>query len=74
MAILLVAGSAVSIYYYLRVVVAMYMRTEEEEGAWHPLSILGGMTLAALMLALLWLGVWPAPFMNYIRETVVSLF
>jgi NADH-quinone oxidoreductase subunit N len=77
LAVILVLGSVVSIFYYLRVVVAMYMRPADREGSeTHrtAISLAGGAILAALLLALLWLGVWPAPLLDVIRSTVGSLF
>ena len=74
--LILVLGSVISIFYYLRVVVAMYMRPEE---AAQPapivprVSILAGATLTTLVVILLWLGVWPAPLLRVIQTTVGAL-
>ena len=74
--LILVLGSVISIFYYLRVIVAMYMRPEEAAQT-APIvprvSILAGATLTALVAVLLWLGVWPAPFMEIIRAAVSVL-
>lgn len=75
LALLLVLGSVISIYYYLRVVVAMYMRTAEDGAPELPaVPPVAGATLAALLLAILWLGVWPGPFLTVVRASVGSLF
>jgi NADH-quinone oxidoreductase subunit N len=77
LAVILVLGSVVSIFYYLRVIVAMYMRPSDdraEEANPISISLMGGLILAVLLLALLWLGVWPAPLLDLIRSTVSSLY
>lgn len=72
----LVLGSVISIFYYLRVIVAMYMRPEEAAQT-APIvprvSILAGATLTALVVIVLWLGIWPAPVLEIIRTAVESL-
>ena len=74
--LILVLGSVISIYYYLRVVVAMYMRPVDDtarESSPARVSPTVGVTLAALIAVLFWLGVWPAPFLEIIRTTVGAL-
>ena len=74
--LILVLGSVISIYYYLRVVVAMYMRPVDDtafESTPARVSLAVGVTLAALIAVLFWLGVWPAPFLEIIRTTVGAL-
>jgi NADH-quinone oxidoreductase subunit N len=74
LAILGVLNSVISAYYYLRVVAAMYM---EESGpakvAAEPAcpALYVGVGLAAV--AILLLGLWPAPIMNLARMTVAGL-
>jgi NADH-quinone oxidoreductase subunit N len=67
----LIASSAIGIYYYLRVVVVMYAYLPEAPPARAPLapplSLLGGLLLAALTILLVWLGVYPAPLMRMIQ-------
>jgi NADH-quinone oxidoreductase subunit N len=61
--------SGMGVYYYLRVVVAIY---GGEEGA-APLpatSAASGLLLGALTVALVWLGVYPGPMLDLIRATV----
>ena len=72
----LVASSAIGLFYYLRVVVAMYSRAPDRaEGryATPALSVTGGVVLAGLALVLVWLGVYPAPAMQLIREVLAGL-
>ena len=69
--IVLVVNSAIGLYYYLRIVVAMY--SHEESDALVPLpsiSLAGSAVLAALTLLLVWLGVYPAPLMKLLQVMV----
>ena len=76
LALILVLGSVVSIFYYLRVIVAMYMRAAPD-GAADPaptgVPAAAAAVLAALLAVLLWLGVWPAPILGIVRATVGAL-
>jgi len=69
----LVAASVIGLFYYLRVIFAMYAAAAGEAAtpptARSP-SLAGGTALAALTLALLWLGAWPEPLIALIRATV----
>jgi NADH-quinone oxidoreductase subunit N len=75
LALILVLGSVISIFYYLRVVVAMYMKPAAEDAPELPaVPILAGATLAVMLAVILWLGVWPGPFLEVIRSSVNTLF
>lgn len=68
--IVLVVGSAIGLFYYLRVVVAMTLSPGEEGGA--PIAsprvpLTGGLVLAVLVILLVWLGVYPSPFLRMIQ-------
>jgi NADH-quinone oxidoreductase subunit N len=75
---LVVLNSALGLFYYLRLVVAMY--TSSPEGAearpaprapsW---SWAGGVALTGLVVCLICLGVYPAPLIAVIRTTVAGL-
>jgi NADH-quinone oxidoreductase subunit N len=69
--IILVVTSAVGLFYYLRLVAAMYMQPPREEVSVvaSSLSLAGSLVLAALVLLLVWLGVYPAPFIDMIQAT-----
>jgi NADH-quinone oxidoreductase subunit N len=74
----LVLNSAIGLFYYLRLVVTMYTpRHSTADLSMSPsapsASWIGGMTLTALTLLLLWLGIYPTPFLAMIRTAVVSL-
>jgi NADH-quinone oxidoreductase subunit N len=80
--IALVAASAIGLYYYLRILVAIFHRPgaeEPEEEAGRPparagRSIGGAAALAALSLILLALGVFPSPLFEAIRRWMGGLF
>jgi NADH-quinone oxidoreductase subunit N len=68
----LVAGSGIGLYYYLRIVFVM-TRTGEGAAAELPrASASGGLTLGVLGALLLLLGVYPAPFINAVRQALQS--
>jgi NADH-quinone oxidoreductase subunit N len=80
LALALVISSAIGLYYYLRVIVAMYRRPEEEgevqpdtPGLRSAVPLAGGLALAALGLALLWLGLYPSPLLNLIETAIAGL-
>ncbi len=67
--ILLVINSALSIFYYLRVVRALFRTADEAAPALPPAySWLGGITLAVLAVLLCGLGVYPAPLLAIIER------
>jgi len=74
--LILVLGSVISIYYYLRVIIAMYMRPADDAVREAPpaqVSFAVGATLTALIAVLLWLGIWPGPFLEIVHRTVGAL-
>jgi NADH-quinone oxidoreductase subunit N len=77
--IVLVIGSAIGLFYYLRIVVVMYRSPPEgamESGTAHPSSfaaLAGSVVLAVLTLSLVWLGVYPGPVIDIIQATVVRV-
>jgi NADH-quinone oxidoreductase subunit N len=73
LAVIGVLNSAVAAYYYLRVIVYMYMREPDENGAsWAP-SFAGGLALAIALVAIVLLGVMPAPFADLAIAAVAPL-
>jgi NADH-quinone oxidoreductase subunit N len=73
LAIVGVLMSVVSAYYYLRVVVAMYMREAGGEDPWSPLDPGSKLALAVSLLVTLGLGIYPAPFLAWARIAARSL-
>jgi NADH-quinone oxidoreductase subunit N len=67
----LVAGSVVGLFYYLRVVVALFARPEPALPVAVP-STASVMTLGFLTLTLVWLGVYPEPAMRLLRRAQVA--
>jgi NADH-quinone oxidoreductase subunit N len=68
--LVLVISSGIGIYYYLRVVVMMFSHPEETletPAANLSLSLSGKITLVILILAVIWLGVYPSPLLHIIQ-------
>jgi NADH-quinone oxidoreductase subunit N len=65
--------SVVSAYYYLRVVVAMYMRDPVGEDTWAPISPAARLALGICVAATLLLGIYPAPLLALARLAAHSL-
>jgi NADH-quinone oxidoreductase subunit N len=65
--------SAVSVYYYLRVLVFMYMRDPVGSPAASRLSAWSAIALAAMVAATLQIGVMPARALNAARKAVTGL-
>jgi NADH-quinone oxidoreductase subunit N len=75
LAILGVLTSVVSVFFYLRVVVMMYM-SEQPAGAPAPprLTAMANVTLAASVLAVFYLGILPARLLALAAESVGTIF
>jgi NADH-quinone oxidoreductase subunit N len=65
--------SVVSAYYYLRVVVAMYMREPVGDDRWARIGLGPGLALAVSTGTVLFLGVYPGPLMTCARIAARSL-
>jgi NADH-quinone oxidoreductase subunit N len=65
--------SVVSAYYYLRVVVAMYMRDAVEGTDWAPLHPAATLALTVSVALVLGLGFYPAPLLELARRAALSL-
>jgi NADH-quinone oxidoreductase subunit N len=63
----LVISSTIGIYYYLRVLVAMFGATGESGAERLPTSLGAAFSLAALLILIFVLGVYPAPLWNLIQ-------
>jgi NADH-quinone oxidoreductase subunit N len=70
-----VINSMVSAYYYLRVIVAMYMEEETQEKK-HAVKASFAIALAVgiCILFVLLMGVYPTPYLDAARSSVLSLF
>jgi NADH-quinone oxidoreductase subunit N len=68
--VVMMVTSGIGLFYYLRIIVTMCMEpaAEPTAGIGVPrVPLLAGVTLAALSVALVWLGVYPAPIIRLIR-------
>lgn len=73
LAVIGVLMSVVSAYYYLRVVVAMYMREPVGEDSWAPVGVLPAAALGAVAVVVLGLGIYPGPVLDWARVALRSL-
>ncbi len=73
LAVVGVLMSVVSAYYYLRVIVAMYMREPGREVSWPSPSPAASLALAVSVVVVLALGVYPAPVLELARRAALSL-
>ena len=74
--IVMMVTSAIGLFYYLRIIVAMCERVPEAgttPAAVPAITAAGGWTLAVLTVLLLWLGIAPAPLIRLLQATVVHL-
>jgi NADH-quinone oxidoreductase subunit N len=77
---ILVVNSAIGIFYYLRVIGALYSPMEESQAMPSPQvlptpsgSLSGGLVLAFLSLFLVCMGLYPAPFIGLVQWMIRSL-
>ena len=73
LAVVGVLMSVVSAYYYLRVVVAMYMREPAAADTWAPVTGAASLGLAVAAAVVLGLGVYPGPVLGWARLAAQSL-
>ncbi len=75
LSIVLVLSSVIGLFYYLRIVNAMYSKKEDGEEKKSPVFSLGGsIALAFLTLFLVWLGIFPSGLMAVIRTFIGHFF
>ncbi|MGH7485253.1 MAG: NADH-quinone oxidoreductase subunit N, partial [bacterium] len=73
--VVMMITSGIGLFYYLRVVVAMFMEPGTGASAGREpaqVPFVAGLTLSALPVALVWLGVYPAPLIRLIRIAVIG--
>lgn len=63
--VLAVLNSVVSVYYYLRLVVVMYMQEEKAGALTDPLPWAVRVTLAVSVIGIFYLGIYPNPFLSF---------
>jgi NADH-quinone oxidoreductase subunit N len=78
--IVLVINSVIGLFYYLRIIVTLYSPTEQLQtvsgtrfGPAPSISFAGGFVMALLVLFLLWIGVYPSPFIDLVKDMVSVL-
>jgi len=64
LAVLGILNSAVSLYYYLRVIVQMYFKDPEEDFAWVKMNAATVISIGISVIGVLYLGVFPNTLMN----------
>ena len=74
--LILVITSTIGLFYYLRIVTAMYQRPVESALVLEPLprrAPAAILVLAVLLVVLVWLGVYPTALVNVIQSATRSL-
>ena len=69
--IILVMTSTIGLFYYLRILVALYSTSSDRAATAEPLVPAGGLVLALLTTLLFWFGIYPAPLMDVIQTNAV---
>ena len=74
LALSMITASAISIYYYLRVIVAMYTQPElgEARPALRVVLAPAALTLIVLAVLIVGLGIYPSPFIQFIQSLVTG--
>lgn len=68
---LLVVNSAIGLFYYLHIIVAIYKPTDKEDSVIATgVSLSSGIALTVLLILLIWIGVYPAFFINAIEAFI----
>ncbi len=73
MVIVLAVNSVIGLYYYLRIIVVLFSTGEQEMQGEPGLSRSSSIVLASLTVFLVWLGVYPGPAIEMIKQTVQIL-
>jgi NADH-quinone oxidoreductase subunit N len=68
--IMMIVNSIIGLFYYLRIIVAMFSHSEQEDKTVAVLSPSGSLVLAALVILLIWLGVYPGPMIEIIQNAM----
>ena len=72
LAVVAVANSAISLYFYARIVVMMYMREPQDDSPFRP-SIAEWTAIGACLVFTLAFGVYPRPILDLARHSIVVL-
>jgi NADH-quinone oxidoreductase subunit N len=73
--VVLVISSAIGLFYYLRIIVALYAAPEPEREPLvsRSLPVMGSVVLVGLTLLLVWLGIYPTSLIQLIQSTIGRL-
>jgi len=71
--IALVLTSVIGLFYYLRIVVALFSAAPERQPSMEAIQWSSALILGGLAVLLIWFGVYPAPLLNLIRATIGGL-
>jgi NADH-quinone oxidoreductase subunit N len=74
LAIIGVLSSVVSVFFYLRIVVMMYMSERDARPAPPPLTTVGLIGLAISVVGILYLGILPARVLDWAQSSVSTIF
>ncbi len=69
--IILVTTSTIGLFYYLRIIVALYSTAPVRQVFIQPVAPAGGVVLALLTALLIWFGVYPGPLLDMIQRDIV---
>jgi len=74
LAIIGVLTSVISVFFYLRVVVMMYMSDQPATAVFPPVSTVGMAALVASIVLIVALGILPTPVLNFAAESIATIF
>ena len=74
LAIIGVLSSVVSVFFYLRIVVMMYMRERDDVEALLPVSPTGLAVITVAIVAIVSLGVLPTPVLDLAARSIATIF
>jgi NADH-quinone oxidoreductase subunit N len=67
--VVLAVNSAIGLFYYLRIIVAMYSTPAKAPTARSRIPLASSIALASFVAGLLWLGLYPTPIVHLLRST-----
>ena len=72
LAIIGISAAIISIYFYFKVIVTLYMRPAEAEAVVTEGGFSGNIACGAVLVLILWLGITPSPLLNLISRIILS--
>lgn len=71
--LILIVTSGISVFYYLRVIVALFANTESKAERIAPISLLGRGLIVVLAGLLVWLGLYPTPIIRIVQAIAAGV-